>query len=286
MLTEYQRRWGVDQWGAFLATRELPSMPRSKALLLSLEKERGEELSAKDLADIASGDPFLCLRLLREAERRRFAHKLAHETTTPLAAVMQLGLANFRRLLVDSPETDEGNSGLVACEGRAALATQLSLLWSSARSDIAPDEVSMATLLADTGELLLWVFAPELPAAAAAVLANGEASRSQEAQHIACGFGFHDLTVKCAQIWGLPPLLTQLIRGHDNIRANLSRLCIDTARHLWAGSDNPALAADLAEAQRLIPHASLEWLAARMVRLDADQQARVVERARTLLVAE
>jgi HD-like signal output (HDOD) protein len=277
-LTQHQRHWGVDQWGAYLATRELPCMPRSKQLLRSLETEVGDDLSPRQLADIAHLDPFLCLRLLREAERRR-THTLGHDTTTILAAVLQLGLRTFRRLVEDSPEADETNPGLLACDGRAVLASQLAVLWSSARADISPDEVGMATLMADTGELLLWAFAPELPQACADYLASGEAHRSAEAQQHVCGFHFHDLTVKCAELWSLPSLLTHLIRGVDNVRANICRLSIDTARHLTASFDNPALPHDLAAAHKLIPHASLEWLAARMPGLNEERQAEVVAAA-------
>lgn len=282
MLTEHQRHWGVGPWSAFLVQRELPSMPRSKALLRTLEEQSAEGLSARELADIASRDPFLCLRLLREAEKHR-TQKLGHDTTTTLGAVMQLGTTVFRHLLLDSPETDETNPGLVACEGRSVLASQLAVLWSSARSDVSPDEVGMATLLADTGELMLWVFAPELPQAAAEALASGRARRSVEAQQMACGFKFHDLTMKCSEMWALPHLLTELIRGVDNVRANISRLSIDTARHLMASFDNPALPFDLAEAHKLIPQASLEWLAARMIGLDEERQADIVIKAQALL---
>jgi hypothetical protein len=257
-------------------------MPRSKALLHVMEEEYGEELSARDLADLACRDPFLCLRLLREAEKRR-SQRLGHDTTTPLAAVMQIGATGFRHLLLDSPETDAGNAGLIACEGRAVLASQLAVLWSSARSDVSPEEVGMATLLADTGELLLWNEAPELPQAVARALSSGRARRNAEAQIMVCGFKFRELTIKCADIWGLPPLIAQLIRGVDTIRASICRLCIDTSRHLVASFDNPALPFDLAEAHKLIPQASLEWLASRMIGLDEERQAHVVEQARELI---
>lgn len=282
MLSEHQRHWGVDQWAAYLTEQELPSMLRSKLMLAALEETKGDELSAKELAGLASSDPFLCLRLLREAERRR-SRRLGRDTTTPLAAVMQLGINTFRDLVANSPVTDADSVGLAACEARAVLASQLSLFWVSARSDIAPDEVAMATLLAETGELLLWSFAPEVAQAAQDILSSGRANRSAQAQEVVCGFHFHDLTLKCATIWELPPLLFQLIQGVDNVRANISRLCVDTARHLAAGPDNPALPHDLALAKKLIPQASLPWLASHMIGLDEDHLAAVIAGAEELL---
>jgi HD-like signal output (HDOD) protein len=258
-------------------------MPRSKTRLLELETEEGERLAARDLADIAAADPFLCLHLLREAESHR-AQRLGHETTNPLGAVMQLGTDSVHKLLVDSAETNESNHGLAECEARAHLASRLALRWGAARADISPDEIAMAALLSEIGELLLWSFAEELPLAALEALHAGRAPRSLQAQVDTCGFRFKDLTLKCAQIWHLPPLLTQLIRGIDNTRANLSRLCTDTARHLTTGGpDDPALPSDIAEAKHIIPSASLEWLTEQLPGLNDEQVARIALKAADLM---
>lgn len=250
-------------------------MSRSKARLLELEELRGDRLSTAELAEIAAADPFLCLHLLREAEHRR-TQRLGHDTTTPLAAVMQLGSDVFRRLLIESPETNESCLGLAACEARSHLASRLALRWGSARSDISPDEVAMAALLSEIGELLLWSFAPELPEAAQEALDSKRAQRSVQAQLDACGFRFKDLTLKCAAIWNLPPLLAQLIRGIENTRSNLSRLCVDTARHLQHGGPfDPALPTDIHEAKQMIPGVSLEWLIEQLPGLSEEDQERI-----------
>ena len=80
------------------------------------------------------------------------------------------------------------------------------------------------------------------------------------------------------------PLLTQLIRGIDNTRSNLSRLCIDTARHLSTGGPtDPALPSDIADAKQIIHGASLEWLTEQLPGLDEEQVAAIVARANELL---
>lgn len=283
MLSANQKRWGVDQWAAYLSQRELPCMPRSRARLLELEDTQRDTLAARDLADIAAAAPFLCLRLLRAAEAHR-VQRLGHETTTPLAAVMQLGTDTFHTLLLNSPETDETQPGLVDCEARAHLASLLALRWAGARADVSPDEIAMAALLSEIGELLLWSFAPDLPRNALAALHAGHSPRSVQAQVDTCGFRFKDLSLKCASIWHLPSLITQLIRGIDNTRANLSRICVDTARHLSSGGpEDPALPADIAEASQLIPGASLEWLAEQLPGIEEPQVLAIVERAADLL---
>lgn len=284
MLTQRQTQWGVDQWAAYLSAQKLPCMPRSKLLMVSLEQVQGERLAVKELADIAGLDPFLCLRLLREAESHR-SRRLGHETTTALAAVMLLGSDAFRDLIMSSPETDEENPGLAGCEARAHLAAQLAVRWGSARADISPEEIAMASLLAEMGELLLWSFAPELPQAAHKLVADGIVKRSVQAQEQACGFAFKQLTLKCATIWNLPLLLVHLIRGIDNVRSNLSRLCVDTARHLATGSFDPALPTDLASASQLIPGVSLKWLAEQMPGIEPGAIDDLVHEAREILAA-
>jgi len=277
-----RKHWRVPQWAAFLTAQQLPVMPRSKQALLALEEEKGNEMTANDLAILADGDPFLCLSLLREAENRRSA-RLGHETSTPLAAVMQLGVKSFRELLFNSPETDDTRSGLARCEARAVMAGQMAAAWSKARSDVSPDEVLMAALLSEIGELLLWHFSPDLPQAALEALASGDVKRSTAAQEAVCGFKFKDLTLKCAEIWKLPNIIVQMIRGHDTTRANLARLSRNTARHLIVGPDNQALPDDLAAAKRLLPHASMEWLVDELPWVPVDMRQDLVDKANLAL---
>ena len=44
--------------------------------------------------------------------------------------------------------------------GTFHLASRLALRWGTARADISPDEIAMAALLSEIGELLLWSFRP------------------------------------------------------------------------------------------------------------------------------
>lgn len=258
-------------------------MPRSKAMLTTLQEEKGEMLAPVELSSIVLLDPLLCLRLLREAERRK-SHRLDHETTTALAAIMQLGIDEFRDLLFSSKEIEEANMGLVEVETRARVAAQLAGRWALGRMDLNPEEVAVVALLADAGELLLWVYQPELPMAAREELLSGRSKRSSQAQVEACGFDFKQLTMRCAEIWKLPTLILQLLRGIDSPRANLTRICSNTARHIVEASEtsNLALAADLLEVRTLMPTASLDWLIDGMVMLSEEQKSELDARVREL----
>lgn len=276
--------WGAAQWAAYFEHQSLPVMARSKRLLEALEESCGERLSPKDLADIVVQDPMLCLLLLREAERRKTS-RLGRETTTALAALLQLGVRRFRQLLMDSPEVDAGNAGLLRVEMRASLAAHIARAWSTGRMDVNPDEVAVAALLGGTGDLLLWAYAPELPARAEEELHSGRAQRSAQAQRQACGFTFKDLTLLCAERWGLPALVIQLLRGAETLRARLTRTCSNAARHILDTSDSAtlALACDLLEAAELIPNVSLDWLAEALVGLPEERRQAALDEAKRQL---
>ncbi len=262
-------------------------MARSKRMLVDLEASKRDLLAAKELAAVVLLDPLLCLRLLREAERGK-SRRLGRETTTALAAIMQLGIDEFRALLLSSSEIEQAKAGLLEVEARATVAAQVAQRWASGRMDLNPEEVAVAALLADAGELLLWVYEPELPQAAKDQLLSGRAKRSSDAQIRACGFNFKLLTMRCAELWGLPSLVLQLLRGADSPRANLTRICSNTARHVIESSETSslALASDLHEVHKLMPTVSLDWLVDGLPMLSDDRKAELIAAAGDLVVQQ
>lgn len=294
----HKKHWGVNQWAAFFETRRLPVMAHTKQRLCELEEQAGETLSPNKLATAALEDPFLCIQLLREAERVR-TRRLGNETTTTLQAVMQLGVDHVKKLLLDSEEADSNQHnqhdqhdrrGLLYLQTRAALAAHIALRWSAGRADLNPAELALAALLSDTGELLLWLYAPELTQAALDELHSGRATRTTQAQIQACGFTFKELTNRCAELWSLPSLLRKLLQGAESERALLTRTCTDFARHLLnpdANSDK-ALAADIVSARKLMPNVSYAWLLSEIdiTLLDEERKQRLIERADNLLTFE
>jgi HD-like signal output (HDOD) protein len=285
-MDSWKSRWGVAQWAAYFENQALPVMRCSKLMLAEMESSEGEMLSPKDLLDIVLQDPMLCLCLLREAERRK-SHRLDHETTTALAAILQLGVDEFRKLLLSSPEIDDSNQGLLKVSARARAAAQIAMIWATGRMDVNPEEVAVSALLAGSGDLLLWVYAEEIPQKADGFLKSGHARRSAEAQTQACGFTFKELTLLCAERWKLPALVIQLLRGSESVRAQLTRTCSNAARHVLDDSQTAtlALATDLVEAVKIIPNATLEWLADGLVMLPDERRPALLEKAHELLAA-
>jgi HD-like signal output (HDOD) protein len=258
VLMHDHRHWGLPQWVAFLRTKDIPIMPRSKMFIEALD---GERVSPKEMAGIVMCDPFLGLRLLRRAEGHR-SGTLGHDTTTILGAVQQVGVDGLVEAAEKSELCDDNNMGLVACEARAVLSASIALHWAANRADLSPEEVAFAALLGEIGELMLWAFAPELPLAALDEMRSGRATRNAQAQSQAVGFGFKQLSLGLIEAWGLPLLIGQLVKGADTPRANIARIASDAARHIQVDPENPALPSDVAAVRAFLPGVPLENLLA------------------------
>lgn len=276
--------WNIAQWAMFFEHQELPVISDSKIMLAQLQSDKGDKLAAIDLLKIVLQDPFLCLRLLREVELKK-SHRLDHETTTALAAILQLGIEGFCKLLYSCSEISKDNPGRQKVVERARIASYLAQVWSKGRMDINPEEVAIAALLGGVGDLLLWIYAPQIPQSAEEKLRSGQASRSAQAQMQTCGFTFKDLTLTCVRRWQLPALLQQLLSGSDSVRASVTRVCSNTARHVLDESETStlALADDIVEAARLINNVSLKWLVDALTMIPEQKRTEVLGRARMLL---
>jgi HD-like signal output (HDOD) protein len=251
----------MEQWVAFLKDKAIPVLPETPARLATIGERLANDVAPKDVVAIVLEDPYLALKLLLRAEGHR-SRTLGRETTTALGAVLQTGIDGLSRVAADAPPADTSRTGLSDCVARAIAAARLARAWASLRSDISSEEVALAALLSEAGELLLWHFAPELPGKAIDELRSGRALRSLQAQQQAVGFSFKQLSLALVDAWTLPSLIAQLIRGADTPRANIARLAGDTARHVMTHPENPAIPADIVYVGRVIPSASLEALIA------------------------
>jgi HD-like signal output (HDOD) protein len=261
MLTPFQLRWGIDQWVAYLKDKEIPVLPETRVRLAALREEQQDLLAPKELAGVVFSDPFLALKLLRRVEGRH-STMLEHETTTALASVLQAGVDDLVRIVDSGPLADDSLAGMRDSVTRTVLASHIARSWASMRADISAEEIALAALLAESGELLLWHVAPELPQKALDELHSGRALRSVQAQHQATGFSFKQMTVALVEAWALPRLITMLIRGSDTLRANIARIAEDTARHITTNPENPAIPADLVAIKNLIPGVTQQSLIA------------------------
>ncbi|MBS1159010.1 MAG: hypothetical protein H6R15_1429 [Proteobacteria bacterium] len=258
----HQWQWGIDQWVEYLKDKETPVLPSTRQVLAELQEggeERRDNLAARELVDIVYADPYLALKLLRRAEERR-SRQLGHDTTTPLAAVLQTGFDELREIVASSPPDTATLPGCRACEQRAVLASTIARAWANRRADVSPDEVALAALLVDTAELLLWHFASEMTDQETQVRDWNEFFWALMPRRSAIEFTFRQLTMALAQAWELPNLIVMLIKGTDTPRANIARLACAAARQIGHAPQPASLLAVLQEIAKVIPDASLAEL--------------------------
>lgn len=258
-----QWQWGIAQWVEYLKDKELPVLPRTRAVLAEIEaggEAARQRLSALDLVTIVYADPYLALKLLRRAEERR-TRQLGHDTTTPLAAVLQTGYDELKAIVAASPTEADTLPGCLTCENRSVLASTVARTWAGRRADVSPDEVAMAALLVEVGELLLWHFAPEMTDKETQVRDWNERFWALSHRPSEIDFTFRQLTMALAQSWGLPGLIVMLIKGTDTPRANIPRLAADAAKVVTTDPTVAGLLTVLDEIQKTIPGASLAELA-------------------------
>ena len=245
--------WGVEQWAAYLTGQAIPVLPYSRHLLRALSDEMaGQSLSPAEIAGIAVNDPLLVLMLLRRALRQK-ASRLAQEITTARGAVMRVGINTVKLAILHSPMANDNETGLMACSERSILAARLASAWGAQRHDINPEELMLAALLADLGELLLWHFAPEIPQAVQDMLQRRDFASREDAQLATCGFRFRDLTLRCALNWQLPEIVSQLIRGTDSARANIARFAVNIASLIRDQAAAARLASEIEQLHPFLP---------------------------------
>ena len=260
----HQWQWGINQWVEYLRDKALPVMPETRrrlAEMQALPQDQRDQFSARDMSAVVYADPYLALKVLRRAEERR-SRQLGHDTTTPLAAVLQTGFDELVHLVETSPDLGEHPPGCRRCEARSVQAAVIARAWAEQRADISPDEVAMAALLADIGELLLWHFAVEMTAKEVQIRDWNERFWALNQRPSEMEFTFRQLTVGLAQSWELPNLVVLLIRGVDTLRANLSRFASEAAQLLNDQPDLTQLAAILREVAPMLPGASPQALLA------------------------
>lgn len=251
----------LADWGDFFKPQAIPILQASKMILLSMEEGGIENVSPKDLVRVVVGDPFLAVKLLLASEEHR-SLKLERESETPLGTIMQMGLIRVLELASESGIVDSMQRGTIECAYQSVTASYLARRWAFSMADTSLDEVALAALLSDIGELLLWSFAEEVPLRAIVLTKLNPGLDLRIAQQKAGGVAFHELSIALAETWGFPPFIVSLIRGDDSLRSHIVRLAAKTAKHLFENHENPAVIDDMDELKQLLPGLDMDTLLA------------------------
>ncbi len=257
-MTEQSPR-NIDDWVTLLSSKEMPIL-RQTARRLEQCHERVDSISGRDIASIVLQDPLMAVRVLAYIQPFTGKH-LRSDITTIANAVMMLGIEPFFRKF-ETPATieaalkDEPQAllGVLQVIRRVQRASRYAHDWAFERHDLNIEEVTLAALLHDLAEVLLWCFAPKLASEIREKLQKDKTLRSHVAQQEVLGFPLIDLQKALCTAWHLPELLNALM---DDANAHLPRvqnvtLAVNLARHSTDDWNNAALPDDFSAIGQLL----------------------------------
>lgn len=241
----------LDAWVSFYSEAQLPVL-RHTMLELEALRENADKVNARVLSNIILRDPLMTVRVLAYIEKHR-RQRQTTDITTIERALMMIGIDPFFRDFQKLPLVEEQLKphpkallGLLKTMGRARKAAHWARDWAIMRHDLDVDEITVATLLNDIAEILMWCFAPTLALKVRDMQAADRSLRSAVAQTEVYGVRLPDIQMALAKTWRLPELLIALMNQDEaeNPRVRNVALAINLARHSSNGWDDAALPDD------------------------------------------
>ena len=262
----------LDGWVAYFTQANLPVLRRTEQQLDEL-RAGAATANVRTISAVILQDPMMTLRMLAFIEARRRKTQLT-DITTIERSLMMLGMEPFFDHFQNLPMVEEhlrdhprALLGLLKVIGRARRATQWARDWAIQRHDLDVDEITVATLLYDFAEILMWCFAPGLALQVAERQKADRSLRSIAIQTEIYGAPLYQIKQALARTWRLPQLLTTLMdpRNAEHPRVRNVKLAVDLARHSANGWDDAALPDDYKAIEELL-HINHETLMHRLGR--------------------
>ncbi len=260
----------LDAWVIFFSNAEMPIL-RQTARRLEEARANIDHINGRDIASIVMQDPLMAVRVLAYIQPFSGKH-LRSDITTIANAIMMLGIEPFFNTLgtpttIEAMLHDEPQAllGVLQVIRRAQRASKYAHDWAFERHDINIEEVTLAALLHDLAEILLWCFAPKLAIEIRHRQQADKTLRSAAVQQQVLGIRLFDLQQALCTAWQLPELLNTLM---DDANAHLPRvqnvtLAVNLARHSASSWEDAALPDDLTDIGKLL-HISRETLLRRL----------------------
>lgn len=249
----------LEAWLTFFGQAQIPVLRHTVQELERL-RENAENVNGRIIAGIILHDPLMTLRVLQYIEGNRRKRQTT-DITTIERALMMIGIEPFFRDFQELPLVEEQLKGhpkallgLLKVINRARKASQWAREWAMIRHDLDVDEITVATLLHDVAEILMWCFAPNLALEVRDRQAADRTLRSSTAQAEGYQIQLQDLQTQLSRLWHLPELLLTLM---DHAKAESPRvknvvLAVDLARHSANGWDDAALPDDFQAIEELL----------------------------------
>lgn len=241
----------LASWVAFFGEADIPVLRHTVHQLNEL-RQQAESTNARVISTVILHDPMMTLRVLRYIESKRSKSRKT-DITTIERALMMIGMGPFFNDFQNLPLVEDQLKphprallGLLKVINRTRHAVHWARDWGIYRHDLEIDEITVATLLYDFPEILMWCFAPQL---ALEIVARQQADRTLRSvviQQEIFNVPLYEIKSSLAQTWHLPNLLTTLMNPEhaEHPRVRNVKLAIDLARHSANGWDDAALPDD------------------------------------------
>ena len=254
-----QPQQSLESWIDFFSKAEMPVLRKT---LRQLEEARSkiDRINGRDIAAIVLQDPLMSIRVL--AYIQPFISKRLHSDITNIGnAIMMQGIEPFFKNIGEPPTIEamlknepQALLGVLQVIRRSQRASRYAHLWAVERYELNIEEVTLAALLHDIAEILIWCFSPKQAVTIRARLLADKTLRSMNVQKEVLGFYLYELKQGLCSVMHLPELIMTLM---DQNNAELPRvlnvlLAVNLARHSADGWENAALPDDFTAIQKLL----------------------------------
>ena len=227
---------------------EISILPSTFHSFLQLYQSCEYEQDINFISSLILEDPFLSLKILIKISKRRRTH-LNFDIETISKGLMLLGMKEVFDMVLHSSVCLQEEGLLIAIK-RAQYAARIGKEFATSRHYVLPEEIQLACLLSDLGELLLWQFTPSIPSSVRNSILSNKFQRNRIAQMSLYGFVFKDLTSYLCKAFELPHDVVDLIEGGFNDRAKLTKTCVEISREIYGINGHLSIAPHIIDIQR------------------------------------
>ncbi len=249
----------VDAWVALVGRSTLPLLPATGATLDCFRRD-ADEIDVHGITERLPDDPLFVAKLFAYLARIRGSHASA-DIGTVGRAIFMIGTLPFLRAFEGAPTISvkfmpdrDARRGLIRAIRRSRRAARFAHALAVWRNDKAAEEVSVAALLHDIAEMLVWILAPRAAKRMQALQSADSTLRSKNAQQMVLGFELEELLAQLAIRWHLPEQIVAMMieNPRSGTRGQIVALATNLARHSTGGWDNAALPDDFRNIARLL----------------------------------
>lgn len=205
----------LEEWVKKLDQSCLPALRANTEHLKQLASDENADMG--QLVALIESDPGLTLRLMRYINNLRHKH-LRSEITTVRHALMMLGLSHVQKIPQNVPAVEDLDETvqrrMLGHFNRSFHAAYQARDWARLTRDMVADELYMAALLRNVGEMLLELIAPGEMERVREIM-HEKQMESDEAEYVVFGFTADQLTNELARLWRLPTILIDSLHSEN-----------------------------------------------------------------------